>query len=70
MNLLLADVPVPLQVFRQGFRGPLVAGGVPVAVMWPARVARLGALAADVIARSMTGMPDSPVEPDNTPQVR
>ena len=42
-----ANVLVLLQVFQQGFRGPPVAGGIPVVVMCPRRVAQLGGLAVD-----------------------
>ena len=45
----LANVLVALQVFQQGFGRPPVAGGVPVAVVCPLRVAQLGALTADVV---------------------
>ena len=44
-----ADRLVLLQVFEQGFRRPPVAGGVPVAVVLPSRIPRLGALAGYVV---------------------
>ena len=44
-----ADRLVLLQVFEQGFRRPSVAGGVPVAVVLPYRIPRVGPLAAYVV---------------------
>ena len=47
---IYADVPIPLQIFQQGFRGPLMAGRIPMAIMGPTCIAQLSTLTADVVA--------------------